>query len=152
MKTINCHRKYPITTNFLDTMLEHSVVIEEGETKLDAYRRGLKELDQIAAELRKEANPHLYQENTFLPFVHTNHAHKDVFLPEVTTYHSGAIPIISKDKEKIEIAIDNAETVEDLRLIKNNYQFLPASLINHYNKRMQELTTGRPQNFTDGLE
>lgn len=60
MKTVNCHRKYPITTNFLDTMLEHSVDIQEGETKLDAYRRGLKELDQIAAELRKEANPHLY--------------------------------------------------------------------------------------------
>jgi hypothetical protein len=57
MKTLSCHRKYPITTNFLDTMLEHSVVIEEGETKLDAYRRGLKELDQIAAELRREANP-----------------------------------------------------------------------------------------------
>ena len=60
MKTVNCHRKYPITTNFLDTMLEHSVNIQEGETKLDAFRRGLKELDQIASELRKEANPHLY--------------------------------------------------------------------------------------------
>jgi hypothetical protein len=54
MKPISCHRKYAITTNFLDTMLEHSVDIGEGETKLDAYRRGLKELDQIAAELRKE--------------------------------------------------------------------------------------------------
>lgn len=54
MKPISCHRKYPITTNFLDTMLEHSVVIEDGESKLDAYRRGLKELDQIAAELRRE--------------------------------------------------------------------------------------------------
>lgn len=59
MKIINCHRKYPITTNFLDTMLEHSVDIQEGETKLDAYRRGLKELDQIAADLRKEAHPEI---------------------------------------------------------------------------------------------
>lgn len=149
MKTVNCHRKYPITTNFLDTMLEHSVVIEEGETKLDAYRRGLKELDQIAAELRKEANPHLYQEKDKLK---QDEWTREYPPPEHWKIpKDGPLPIISKDKERIEIQIDNAETIEDLKKVKAFYEFLPGSLINHYNKRMQELTTGRPADFTEGL-
>jgi hypothetical protein len=147
MKTVNCHRKYPITTNFLDTMLEHSIDIQEGETKLDAYRRGLKELDQIAAELRKEANPHLYQESKTV----YDSPRLDLKANDEYAVH-GPLPIISKDKEKIEIAIDNAETVEELKAVMGKNELIPASLINQYNKRMQELTTGRSQNFTDGLE
>lgn len=147
MKTVNCHRKYPITTNFLDTMLEHSVVIEEGETKLDAYRRGLKELDQIAAELRKEANT----ESSIAVYSVPNGVTPGAEPIATYKYRPEVIGIISKDHEKIEIAIDNAETADDLKKIKAHYEFFPASLINHYNKKMQELTTGRPNDFTEGL-
>lgn len=151
MKTVSCHRKYPITTNFLDTMLEHSVAIEEGETKLDAYRRGLKELDQIAAELRREANPESYP---------AKYDGRDRFHemtsgqlpPTEVTYANGSLPIISKDKEKIEIAIDNAESVEELKIIKKAYELMPASCLTQYNKRMAELSSGKPTNFTEGLE
>lgn len=137
---MKCHRKYPITTHFLDTMLEHSVVIEEGETKLDAYRRGLKELDQIAAELRKEANS-----------MRGEIIHETLQGVEHHDIRNQPLPIISRDKERIEIAIDNAETIEELKIIKKAYELMPASCLTQYNKKMADLTSGRPQNFTDGL-
>jgi hypothetical protein len=147
MKTVNCHRKYPITTNFLDTMLEHSIDIQEGETKLDAFRRGLKELDQIAAELRKEANHESSATVYSVPKGATPGAE-----PIATyQYRPESLPTISRDKERIEIEIDNSEDIESLKFIKQKYPLMPASLIDHYNKRMTDLTTGRPQNFTDGL-
>lgn len=140
MKTVNCHRKYPITTNFLDTMLEHSIDIQEGESKLDAFRRGLKELDKIAAELRKEAES---MRGEIIQETLKGVEHHDI--------RNQPFPTISRDKERLEIAIDNAETPEDLKAIKESSPLLPASLINHYNKRMTELITGRPTDFAEGL-
>ena len=140
MEPIKCHRKYPITTNFLDTMLEHYVVIEEGESKLDAYRRGLKELDQIAAQLRKEAES---MRGEIIQEVMDGVHHHDI--------RNQPLPIISKDKERIEIEIDNAETVEALQIIKKAYPLMPASCRTQYNKRLAELSSGRPHNFTEGL-
>jgi hypothetical protein len=95
-------------------------------------------LEEIADAWHKKAHPHLYQES------------KTDSLP-LEARGMNYVPIISKDKEKIEIAIDNAETIEDLNKVKEFYEFLPASLISHYNKRIQELSSGRPGNFTDGL-
>lgn len=142
MKTVSCHRKYPITTNFLDTMLEHSVEIQEGESKLDAYRRGLKELDQIAAELRKEVNQQGETGN-------------GISLPKdyVEMQQVGVINL--KDirlKEEIEDRILAAESVDELISIQVKYVVFPVPLNALFKKRMQELTSGRPQNFTDGLE
>ena len=147
MNTLKMHRKYGIVTNFLDTMLEHEVEIQEGETKLDACRRGLKELDQIAADLRKEAHPHLYQETTDLnkKWVHAASEHMQQMNVGPTT-----LPTISKDKERIEIAIDNAETIADLQLIKD--EAWSNGLSGHYIHRFNELNNGRPSNFTEGLE
>lgn len=151
MRPIKCHRKYPITTNFLDTMLEHFVDIQEGESKLDAYRRGLKELDQIAAELRKEANPEVYPQ----PYNGRDRFHEltsGQLPPAELTFANGSLPIISKDRERMEIDIDNAQTVEDLKKAKGESHILPASLVDHYNKRMAELLSERPKDFVEGLE
>lgn len=141
MKTVSCHRKYPITTNFLDTMLEHSVDIQEGETKLDAYRRGLKELDQIAAELRKEANtqqgsPYQY------PAIQQG--------PPPPEFLNGSLPIISKEKEKVEIAIDNCTSLEELKDCK--VAATHHGLTTEYMRKLRDLTAEPPKNFTDGLE
>jgi hypothetical protein len=135
MKTLSCHRKYPITTNFLDTMLEHSVVIEEGETKLDAYRRGLRELDQIAAELRREANPGDAEEYA---------ANKIQQLKQEGRIRPAEpIPIISKDKERIEIAIDNASDLASLARYKKDATKM--GLVKEYMRRINELNLNANQ-------
>ena len=117
MEHISCHRKYAIVTNFLDTMLEHSVYIREGETKLDAYRRGLKELDQIAADLRKE---------------HEFVGGQNIPPPNATPYDNGkgsVLMVIDKSFERLEIDIDNAESLEDLNKILLSYDKLPDQIL-----------------------
>lgn len=117
--------------------------LKPGETMEEA----LDELDERLNAWHRKRYPHLYQEEKgwtpwadFPPHMKTE-----------VTFSNGALPIISRDKEKIEIAIDNAESVEELKIIKKAYELMPASCLIQYNKKMAELTTGRPQNFTDGL-
>jgi hypothetical protein len=139
MNTLKMHRKYGIVTNFLDTMLEHEVVIQEGETKLDAFRRGLKELDQIAADLRKETHPHLYQETTDLnkKWVHAASEHMQQTNAGLTT-----LPTISQQTEPETdnlTAIQNAATLEELK----SFKLLAAgdkALYTAYCQRIKELT------------
>ena len=140
MKTVSCHRKYPITTNFLDTMLEHSVDIQEGESKLDAYRRGLKELDQIASELRKEANPHLYQESTPHAGIDSNGAVKSITITNPGPY--GGVSEINLNDQRQEIfdTINQCTTIEELKAWKSHNQTIPGKILTHYNNRLQQLT------------
>ncbi len=130
MEPISCHRKYAIVTNFLDTMLEHSVYIQQGETKLDAYRRGLKELDQIAATLRKE---HESMRGQFV-------ANTD--LRKLTdNYYSPPKPsIIDKSIERLEIQIDNANTLEELDKILLSYdKEIPSKIVDQIEEKKNQL-------------
>jgi len=104
-------------------------------------------LEGMADAWHKKAHPHLYPD---LSGIKQDGNETFISKPDLGNVPY-SLPIISKDKEKIEIAIDNADTVDELKDVKTVYPLIPASLINHYNKRMQELTAGRPQNFTDGL-
>lgn len=130
-KPLSCHRKYAIVTNFLDTMLEHSVEIQQGETKLDAYRRGLKELDQIAATLRKE-----HESMTGQFVANTN-------LQKLTdNYYPPKPAIIDKSIERLEIQIDNANTLEELDKILLSYDKIPNEIVDQIEEKKNQLTNG----------
>lgn len=126
MNTVSMHRKYAICTQYLDSMLEHSVELLEGESKLDAYRRGFKELDQIAAELRKEANPYLYEEST-----NTLQAAKPI----------GAIYVESTpaDGDEALTLIKNAPSIEVLSTFKLIAGSGNKELYDAYNQRLKAL-------------
>lgn len=146
--TILVQRKFGINSQFLDTTIQAEDERLPGESIEEGIMRVYKQLEVTAGRMRKEAN----QDSSGLAYVPTTHMHKDVFMPEVTTYYPpGNLPTISRDKERLEIAIDNAETVEGMKMIKEAFPLMPASLIDYYNKKMTELTTGRPDNFTEGL-
>lgn len=130
MNTVSMHRKYSVYTQYLDTMLEHSVVLLEGESKADAYRRGLKELDQIAAELRKEANPHWYEETKEL---------KKSWKDEILTTTNGQPPTIDLNHQRLRDAIDDCQSKEALMEWKNGYDALPVPILRYYNTRMEVL-------------
>lgn len=132
-KPLSCHRKYSIVTNFLDTMLEHSVCIQEGETKLDAYRRGLKELDQIAATLRKE------HESGTQSFSHVPLSSSQIGDMSKTRAN---LTIIDKSIERLEIQIDNANTLEELDQILLSYDKLPDEIIKQIEEKKNQLTNG----------
>lgn len=115
--------------------------LEPGESESEVLAILSKKIDSW----HRQANPHLYQESSeFTPI------YKGGTIDKPNT--NGPIPIISKDKERIEIAIDNAETIDDLRNVKAKYDLMPASLLKSYNKKMAELSSERPKNFTEGLE
>jgi hypothetical protein len=55
-KTARAHRKFAIYSGFLDTILEGEEEIQEGETRKDTLKRILKDLEETAADLKKELN------------------------------------------------------------------------------------------------
>ena len=127
---ISCHRKYAIVTNFLDTMLEHSVYIQQGETKLDAYRRGLKELDQIAATLRKE------HESSTQSFTHVPLSSSQI--GDMSRARAN-LTVIDKSIERLEIQIDNANTLEELDKILLSYDKIPSKIMEQIEAKKNQL-------------
>lgn len=136
-KTILVQRKFCIYSMFLDTTLQAEDERLEGETIEDGIIRVHKQLEQTAERLRKEANPHLYQESKPMERV-------DGGMPfrthPATTAES--LPIISKDVEKIEISIDNATTLDELKAVKEMSPVMPHPVLVLYNKKIKELSNG----------
>lgn len=131
MNTVSMHRKYAICTQYLDSMLEHSVELLEGESKLDAYRRGFKELDQIAAELRKEASIPFMQDASYVP-------------PASTVTTAGTEPvIIDLNHQRLRDAIDDCMCEDELKQWKDKNPAIPVPINNYYNERLKALTNGK---------
>jgi hypothetical protein len=121
MKTAKAHRKFAIYSIYLDTWLEGEEEVQEGETRKDTLKRILDELEETAAELRKAA-PKL-----------------DMGPNTQTTPAPHGIPTISKDSERLEIAIDNAQTIDDLKLVKESNPVMPFPVLKLYNAKMEQL-------------
>lgn len=129
------------TGPYLNDKVGIEISLDEGDdsgTALDIAKKTVEQWHQ-------SANPHLYQERKEWTLG------TDLAPHMKTEISYGPIPIISKETEKLEIAIDNAETEDQLKKIKEDNPVMPFPILTYYNKRMAELTTGRPQNFTDGL-
>lgn len=127
MKTARAHRKFAIYSGFLDTILEGEEEVAPGETRKDTLKRILKELEETAAELRKEVSspaPHMSKE-------------------EIIAVMSAPTVIDYKKTEKLEAAIERAETIDELKNVKTVYPLMPAKIIDMYNKKMEKLMTGR---------
>lgn len=60
-----------------------------------------------------------------------------------------SIPTISKDFEKLEIAIDNAQAIEELQILKDDAWKHGLSV--QYITKFNELNNGRPTDFSEGL-
>lgn len=144
MKTARAHRKFAIYSGFLDTVLEGEEEVAPGETRKDTLKKILKELEETAAELRKEAESMRGQ------IIHeTIQGARKGFppigpsMPEIIDY---------KKTENLEAAIERAETIDELKDVKTVYPLMPAKIIDMYNKKMEQLLTGRPVNFTENLD
>lgn len=101
----------------------------EGELKWETPEMVLSNLRKMADEWHKKENQHLYEER----IVPTT---KDSFFHEPTS----PSPIINIQHEKIQIAIENAKTLDELKDIKTVHPLLPVPLMEVYNKRLKELS------------
>lgn len=122
-------RKYCIYTSFLDTTLQKEGVPREGETDDDALIRMCKELDAVADKLRPATVEYGFiQQAGYQP-------------PPSTATSSSPMPIIDRSsKEKLEIAIDNADSIETLGTLKEEAS--KHGLVSQYMNRLKQLTNG----------
>lgn len=128
------HEKFCVKSTFLDTSIDVEGTLDPGET-----------LPEAVAKAREEIIKSLPGTSTIPEMRYAGH----VLYPESIPTHS--LPTISKDFEKLEIAIDNAQTVEELKQIKSANRVMPARLNDAWNKKMDELLD-KAAEFTDGLE
>jgi hypothetical protein len=139
MKTARAHRKFAIYSGFLDTILEGEEEILDGETRKDTLKRILKDLEETAADLRKEAmRGDIIQET--VKGAMDNFPPIGPPMPQVIDY---------KQKETLEIAIDNATSLEELQAIKDANPVMTVPILKHCNRRMEELMNEK--SFTNGL-
>jgi hypothetical protein len=69
--------------------------------------------------------------------------------PATSTKDGYSVPVISKAAERTEISIDNAETLADLQLLKEEAD--KYGLLTQYVMKFNELNNGRKGEFTEGL-
>lgn len=104
--------------------------LEEGETMGEAWSK----MNQTAIDWHKAEYPHLYQEVV-------NHPMANITLEERAKMYTSAPPIPQvidyKQKESLEISIDNAATLEDLAKLKQEAG--ANGLVSQYMKRLNEL-------------
>jgi hypothetical protein len=135
MKSIMVQRKYGIYSSFLDTTIQAEDELLPGESIEDGILRIHAQLESTAARLRKEAMPHLHQEDStervFGPPLSVNHSAVSEKLKEYV--------IDYKQTEQLEIAIDNATSPEQLAEIKESCG--KAGLVGAYMKKLNQLTT-----------
>lgn len=110
------------------------------EASLDGHescKEALSQLEAAADEWHKKEHPHLHQQNASW--------NPDDEFPEYmkTKIEFGPSPIIDKSIERLEIAIDNAASLEELDKLKADNPLFPARLLESFNKKRKELTNGQ---------
>jgi hypothetical protein len=111
----------------------------DGPNGMEKYDEVLTTLEKMADEWHKKAHPHLYQQEGAPEIVRS-------FTPQQT---GPSVAVIDyKEKENLEIAIDNATSLEDLAKLKE--QAGKQGLIHPYMQKMNELMS-TPVNFSDDL-
>ena len=98
----------------------------------------LSNLEKIADEWHRKAHPHIYQDNSQLGTDNFKYTPTENIIP-------GQLPIISKDHEKMEIAIDNCATIEDLKAWKEANPVFPHKILVHYNERFKSLSLNKEE-------
>lgn len=132
MSIVKAERKFSIYSQFLDTTLTAEEERLPGESIEDGEMRIISALERTADRLRKQANPHLYQEDLKQKGLEELRPH----IPE-PNWRQSQVPIIDKSTEKLEIQIDNANSLEDLAKIKESCG--KSGLMSLYMKRLNEL-------------
>lgn len=121
--TILVQRKFAIHSQFLDTVLQSEGMIEEGETRQVALLRVHRELEETAVHLRRNAEHPVYGKYPLTP---------DECTPEKPS-------IIDKSIERLEIAIDNCQSLEELDQLKKDNPVMTHKLMVQWNTRKEIL-------------
>lgn len=107
--------------------------LKPGET----MEQALDELDERLNAWHRKRYPHLYQEPVSIV---SQWQHQESNPSTTTTYSGGQPTIIDLSVERLEIAIDNCQSIEELDQLKQDNPLFPARLLESFNKKRKELT------------
>lgn len=126
------YQKAFVTGPFLQERIGYEAEVDSDN---ESPSGALTMLQRMADIWHKENNPHIYQEigSTNIP-EHT--------ILGVNQFMQQSSPIINIQHEKIQIAIENAKTLEELKDIKTVNPLLPVPLMEMYNSKLKQLTNG----------
>lgn len=134
--TVSLSRTIP-TGPYMNDKIGMEASVEDGDTPERVLNELLLQIDQW----HRQANPHLHKEHESMRGVQTTFEQLK-YTPGPTTHLTPSIaPLeINIQHERIQIGIENAAAVEELKAVKADHPLMPASLMNAYNKKMEELT------------
>lgn len=107
----------------------------------------LDELDDRLNAWHQKRYPHLYKNPIPLAGINPS-PHGIRYLTEEQL--AQAIPVITKDRDRLEISIDNAMSLDELDLIKPDCW--KNGLSEYFINKFNELNNGRTGSFADGLD
>ena len=107
---------------------DHPVVVEATLEGDETPEQAWSEMNRRMIAWHRAEYPNLYQPSTeFVPIAMGGTIDK----PKVIDYRA---------IEELEKAIDNAQTIDELKSIKEQNPIMPAKLIDQYNRRVKKLT------------
>jgi len=116
------HGKYSVNSTYLDTAVDIEGELEEKDT-VDSALNSLKYIaDQRVKQWKQDV------ELSSAPIRQAPITEQ----PQV----------IDLSHEKMEIAIDNCQTIEHLKEWKSNNPTVPGKILSHYNNRLKDLSNG----------
>jgi hypothetical protein len=131
MPIVTAHIKFSIYTTFLDGAFQAEDERLPDESIEDGVLRVRKHLENAVAILKKEHEGMRGVQET------SQHFHGLSPIPENQKPQPAEINI---QHERIQIAIENAKTPEELKKVKEDHPIMPVPLMTFYNNKMQQLT------------
>jgi hypothetical protein len=140
---VTAHIKFSIGTTFLDNFFTAEDERLPGESIEDGVLRVRKHLINAIERLKQEVD------QGFGPAIRSDGpSGLKYYTPEQV---AGATEI-NLEHERLSIAIENAETVDDLKSLDIGNKAVPFPVLKAYNKRMVELMAEPEKDFTNGLQ
>lgn len=129
------YQKTFVTGPYMNEKIGFEVQLDDGDTDHSAL-----DYCKDSAEMwHRKNNPHLYQDSVNAISQWQSQDHKqDV----ITTYASNQPIIIDKSIERLEVAIDNCQSIEELDQLKKDNPLFPAKLLETFNNKRKQLTSG----------
>lgn len=126
--TVSLSRTIP-TGAYMNDKIGLEASLDLGESESDVLHL----LSARIEKWHKEANPHLYKEHEYMRGVQETSGQLP---PTQVTF--GPAPEINLQHERLQIEIENCQSLDDLRAFEFDNPVIPFPVLQYYNKRVEE--------------
>lgn len=132
------HEKFCVKSTFLDTAIDVEGVLDEGETLLEGVEKARAEMLKVIGQRTLENLDLGWGKGVPPP----SEIKQPALTPKEIIAKFQSTPIINKSIERLEIQIDNANTLEELDKILLSYDKLPSEIMEQIENKKKKLANG----------